>query len=152
MYQTKIIDLLNKLVILNNERIEGYETASDKTDEQELHVSFGEFARTSQRCKSQLQGEIEKLGGISMAGTSIPGKFFRVWMEVKSTLTGKNRISVLQSCSFGENKAMKIYDRVQKNNHSFLSREHLKMLSNQSALLNTDRKKVIQLRESYQND
>jgi hypothetical protein len=32
MYQEKAIDLLNKLIIINNDRIEGYETVSKETE------------------------------------------------------------------------------------------------------------------------
>jgi hypothetical protein len=36
MNQENAIDALNKLIVINNDRIEGYETASKETEESEL--------------------------------------------------------------------------------------------------------------------
>lgn len=37
------------------------------------------------------------------------GKIYHVWMELKTSFTGKDRQSILNSCEFGEDAAVKAY-------------------------------------------
>ena len=89
MEKEKTIEVLNTLITINNDRIEGYDTATKETDEQDLKTLFAEFTATSQKCKQELVTEVTKLGGKIAEGTMTSGKFFRVWMDVKAALTGK---------------------------------------------------------------
>jgi len=40
METQKTIDVVNDLIIINNDRIEGYKTASEETEEQDLKELF----------------------------------------------------------------------------------------------------------------
>jgi uncharacterized protein (TIGR02284 family) len=51
MDNEKTIDVLNTLITINNDRIEGYETAAKETEEHELKTVFAQFSATSQKCK-----------------------------------------------------------------------------------------------------
>ena len=77
MKNEKTVDVLNKLVEINNDRIEGYDTALKETDETDLQSIFRQFIETSRRCKQELTAEITKLGGKPEEGTKTSGKFFR---------------------------------------------------------------------------
>ena len=101
MENTKIIDALNTLLIINNDRIEGYVTASSETDQTDLREMFYQFEQTSLLCKSELVAEIHRLDGTVDEGTRTTGKFFRIWMEVKAALTGGDRQAILSSCDYG---------------------------------------------------
>lgn len=105
------IDVLNDLIEINNDRIEGYEKASRETDEMDLRNLFASFIRTSQRCRSELVDEVRALGGQPAEGTKISGKFYRAWMDVKAALTGKDRKTILDSCEYGEDVAVDTYDK-----------------------------------------
>ena len=98
MENRKAIEVLNSLIIINNDRIEGYETASDATEEHDLKTLFAKFNSTSQKCKQELVKEVNSLGGEIAEDTKISGKFFRLWMDVKAALTGKDRAEILNSC------------------------------------------------------
>uniref|UniRef100_UPI0025C47882 YtxH domain-containing protein n=1 Tax=Marinilabilia sp. TaxID=2021252 RepID=UPI0025C47882 len=50
----KAIEVLNSLITINNDRIEGYETASNETEEPDLKNLFAQFISTSQKCKKEL--------------------------------------------------------------------------------------------------
>ncbi len=99
MEKDKSIDVLNSLITINNDRIQGYETAIDETDEQELKTSFANFLETSRKCKEELLIEVTKLGGTPDDGTRIDGKIYRAWMDFKALITGKDRKAILQSQS-----------------------------------------------------
>jgi uncharacterized protein (TIGR02284 family) len=101
---------INSLVEINNDRIEGYATASLETDEQELKAIFNQLVNTSSVFNSELIFEIHKLEGTPVEGTSTIGKFFRVWMEVKTAITDRDREAILRSCAYGEEIAMETYN------------------------------------------
>src|SRR6476660_2665953 len=91
MKTEKTIDVLNELIQINNDRIEGYRTASEETEESDLKSFFSELKATSINNNSELRSEVTRLGGTPTDETKITGKFFRVWMDVKAAITGKNR-------------------------------------------------------------
>ena len=149
MENEKTIDVLNTLITINNDRIEGYKTASEETEEMELKSLFAGFISTSEKCKSALVAEVNKLGGEVADGTKISGKFFRVWMDVKAALTGKDRKAILNSCKFGEEEAKETYKSALEENLEYLTSEHQNMISAQKELLKADRKHIKALRAEF---
>jgi len=147
MEKEQTIDVLNSLITINNDRIEGYETASEETTEQDLKNLFAQFTRTSVKCKQELVNEVTQLGGTATEGTKITGKFFRVWMDVKAALTGNNRKSILDSCEYGESEAVDTYEDVLTNDSEHLSAEQQRMISMQLASIKTDRETVKSMQE-----
>jgi len=148
MEDKKAIDVLNKLIEINNDRIEGYETASKETDETELKTLFTQLAQTSQECNGELIDEVSQLGGDPVEGTKTSGKFFRAWMDVKSALTGKDRKAILNSCEYGEDVAVNTYKRVLENNTDDLTEDQLAMVEGQHDLIKADHDMVKSLRDS----
>ncbi|WP_341905278.1 DUF2383 domain-containing protein [Fluviicola taffensis] len=61
----KIVASLNNLVQINNDRIQGYLTAAQETDQDDLKSVFSEMMTSSQECRRELVQEISKLGGDS---------------------------------------------------------------------------------------
>jgi uncharacterized protein (TIGR02284 family) len=148
MGKNKTIDVLNSLITINNDRIEGYETASKETEEHDLKTLFAQFISTSQKCKQELVREVHTWGGEEAEGTKASGKFFRAWMDVKAALTGKDRKAILNSCEFGEDEALNTYDKVLKNDLEHLSEEQQTMIINQKSLLKADHDHVKALRDA----
>jgi len=139
--------VLNTLITINNDRIEGYETAAKETEEHDLKTLFAEFSATSQKCKTELKSEVSKLGGKPAEGTMASGKFFRVWMDVKAALTGKDRKAILNSCEYGEDMAKSTYEKALKNDTENLSAEQQTMIKSQHTLLVADHNKVKSMRD-----
>lgn len=139
-------DVLNSLIVINNDRIKGYETASKETEEPDLKKLFAQFISTSQKCKQELVREVNTLGGKEAEGTKGSGKFFRVWMDVKAALTDKDRKMILNSCEYGEDKALKTYNEALENDH--LSAEQRIMINSQNTLLKADHNHIKELRDA----
>ncbi len=150
MENKKTIAVLNTLLTINNERIVGYETAAKETEEQDLKTLFAQFSSTSQKCKQELKNEVSKLGGEPTEGTMISGKFFRIWMDVKALLTGKDRKAILNSCEYGEDMAKDTYIKVLENDLENLSTEQQKMIKGQQRLLLADHNKVKMMRDTLE--
>ncbi|MBC7643475.1 MAG: PA2169 family four-helix-bundle protein [Flavobacterium sp.] len=131
----KTIDCLNSLIIINNDRIEGYQTAQKETDDIDLNKLFSDFQSTSFNCKSELVAEVKKLNGKPDQGTRVTGKFFRVWMDVKSALTGNNKKFIFESCLYGENVALEVYKDVLIQHIDETTQKMQNLLNKQYALL-----------------
>lgn len=144
----KTIDVLNTLVEINNDRIEGYVTASKETDEHDLKSLFAELALTSKYNKHELADEILRLGGQPTEDTKVTGKFFRVWMDVKAAITGKDRKAILGSCEFGEDHALDTYEKVLKDDVKCLSLGQYSLIQAQHTLLKADHNRVKFLHEA----
>ena len=152
MENEKTIAALNTLVTINNDRIEGYETASKETEEQDLKTLFAQFSSTSQKCKQELTSEVNKLGGTVAEGTLTIGKFFRVWMDVKAALTGKDRKAILNSCEYGEDQAKETYEKVLEDDIENLNLEQQTMIKAQHISLKADHDKVKSMRDLVSAD
>lgn len=148
MENSKQIEALNKLIEINNDRVEGYETASSETKETDLKSLFGELASTSHKNASELRAEVTRLGGKPEEGTRVTGKFFRAWMDVKAAFTGNDRHAILDSCEFGEDKALETYDSVLENDSSNLTSEQTQLVSQQKSALRADHDRVKSLRDA----
>lgn len=142
MNTEKTMDALNTLIVINNDRIEGYETASKETDEQDLKKLFSGFAQTSHKCKQELISQVTGLGGEPAEGTRMSGKIYRIWMDAKAAVTGKDRKAILDSCEYGEDIAVETYDEVLKDHKADLSSDHLRMFTAQRERIIADHDKV----------
>jgi uncharacterized protein (TIGR02284 family) len=109
---SQTISLLNDLIRINNDRIEGYERAVNDTEDPQLKSLFYSMAQESRKFKNELLGEVIKLGGSPEEGTTVSGKIFRTWMDFKSAIAGKDRKAIMSSCEFGEDAALHEYNKV----------------------------------------
>jgi uncharacterized protein (TIGR02284 family) len=109
----KTIEILNDLVRINNDRIEGYQKAIEDTKEQDVDLRnvFSKMADESRGYSSELSSEIHRAGGEPTSQATLPGKVYRVWMDLRSAVAGKGRETVLDLCEFGEDAAQKAYDK-----------------------------------------
>lgn len=106
-----LIEVLNDLVQINNDRIEGYEKAIKETDDIDVDLQglFQKMANDSRGYVSELSSQISSLGGEVETGTTNSGKIYRIWMDVKATFTGHSRQAALESCEGGEDAAQEAY-------------------------------------------
>jgi uncharacterized protein (TIGR02284 family) len=145
MKNEKSIEVLNTLIEINNDRIEGYKMAYKQTEEEELKLLFSKLGRTSQKCKAELIAEVERLGGVPDQGVKTTRRFFRVWKDVKAALADKDRKSVLEACEYGEDATADIYNRAMINHPKDLNMEQQKMIGEQSRLLKSDLARIMEL-------
>ena len=108
----KVIEVLNDLIQINNDRIAGYERALKELKDEmgdDLRSLFLSFIDQSRNFKSALGTEVQTLGGDMDTSTTASGKIYRAWMDVKALFTGHDRQTVLDNCEFGEDAAQKAY-------------------------------------------
>lgn len=144
----KIASALKDLIRINNDRIEGYKTAATETKEQDLKSLFEGFAETS---RSNVT-ELEKLfpSGTNKEipkDTTVSGKLYRVWMDIKSAVTANDRKAILNSCEFGEDAALKEYNSV-LDNKTDLPENILEVIRRQKAKIQEGHDKVKAMRDA----
>lgn len=108
----KIANTLNDLILINNDRVVGYERAIEelKDGDTDLKTLFHRYITESRQYANELTQEVTRLGGDPAEGTTNSGKIYRVWMDLKTAITGKDRKAILENCEFGEDAAQKAYD------------------------------------------
>lgn len=114
MENKDIAKALNKLVEINNDRVEGYEKAAKETDDSSLKALFMRFSAQSRSFRSELEGLVRSQGEDPIEGTTTSGKFYRAWMDIKAALSGKDRKAIVASCEYGEDVAKETYEEVIK--------------------------------------
>ena len=112
MENEKVIGILNDLIQINHDRVEGYKKAIDelKDEDADLKTLFSRYVNESREYAQELTTEVSRLGGNPADGTTNSGKVYRVWMDLKAAITGKDRQTILNNCEFGEDAAQKAYD------------------------------------------
>ena len=104
--------ILNDLVLINNDRVVGYEKAMEelRKEDSDLKLLFQEKVNQSNGYKTELSEEIVKTGHKVESGTTNAGKIYRVWMDVKAFFGGSDRKVVLDNCEDGEDAALAAYN------------------------------------------
>lgn len=147
MENEKSIKVLNALIEINNDRIEGYETALTETNESDLKSLFNRFIQNSRKFKAELVNEVTRIGGKPEEGTRATGKIYRAWMEVKAALTGKDRKTVLNSCEYGEDVAVSTYKDAVEDHFEDLTDAQQKLITSQYNQVRADHDSVRNLRD-----
>jgi len=112
--ETEKTTAINALIEINNDRYEGYKTAAEETKDSDLKALFTRFSEQSKGFANDLKRYVPA-DEVKTDETTNSGKLFRVWMDIKAAVTGKDRKAILASCEFGEDAAKKTYDEVLDN-------------------------------------
>ena len=109
MAHNSTIDQLNHLVHINKDAEAGFRTAAGNVKNSEIETLFDGYAKQHAKFITELQGEIERLGGNASDSGTLGGALHRGWMDVTSALTGHSAGSMLTACETGEQSAEAAY-------------------------------------------
>ncbi len=151
MENEKVIGILNDLIRINNDRIVGYEKGIDelKDEDNDLKTLFNRYVSESSKYAQELTAEVTRLGGDAADGTTNSGKVYRVWMDLKAVVSGKDRKAVLSNCEFGEDAAQKAYDTALNTDIEFEASLR-DLIVKQKATLKIGHDEVKRLRDMHQ--
>lgn len=154
MKKTKVteetIEILNDLIKINHDRISGYEKAIENTETQEaeLKTLFSRMIEESYEYNRELSERVVALGGEPATETTVPGKIYHAWMDVKATFSGNDTKSMLSACEFGEDAAQKAYAKAIEKDTA-LPRDIYDLIARQKSLLKGSHDLVRQYRDQY---
>jgi len=144
---TETIEVLNDLIKINYDRIEGYRKAAEesKAFDIELHSVFQRMADESRLNVSSLTKQVREMGGEAESGSTAMGKIYRAWMDVKATFTGSDRVAILSSCEYGEDQAQKAYKEALE--EEGLDAETSSLILSQQAILKKSHDDIKRMRD-----
>lgn len=146
-----LIEVLNDLIQINNDRVRGYEKASNELSaaDVDLKAVFTQMSSESRKYATELSAEVGRLGGEPSTSTTASGKIYRAWMDVKAVFTGKDRHAVLESCEFGEDAAQKAYDEALKSDAT-MDTDIRQMITSQKSSLKTSHDTIKKYRDMHE--
>ncbi len=107
----KTAEALNDLIIINNDRYEGYQKAKEQTTDPDLKTIFSAYSTQSLANNEKLRSLVPATEETPERDeTRLTGKFYRAWMDVKNALDEGNRKKILSSCEYGEDVAKRAYE------------------------------------------
>lgn len=150
MENKKVVGVLNDLIRINNDRVVGYEKAIEelKDEDADLRTLFHRYTQESKQYLTELNHEVARLGGDPADGTTNSGKVYRVWMDLKAAIAGKDRKTILDNCEFGEDAAQKAYDTA-LNSDVDLEAPLRELIVRQKAALRVGHDEVKRLRDMH---
>jgi uncharacterized protein (TIGR02284 family) len=151
-HSEELTDTLNDLVLINNDRIEGYQKAIESLEAQDsdLKMLFAKLISNSRNHIEVLSDMITSLGGKVEDGTTTSGKIFRTWMSIKTVFMVNDRASTLDSCESGEEAALKAYDMAFGEDVA-MSTDMRQILMDQRVSIKGDHNQIKKLRDLHQN-
>jgi uncharacterized protein (TIGR02284 family) len=151
-HSEELTSALNDLVLINNDRIEGYQNAIESVEGQDadLKMLFAKMISNSRNHISELGDLIFEAGGEVEEGTTTSGKIFRTWMSVKSVFSANDRTSILESCESGEDAALEAYDMALASDAE-MSADVRKTLMDHKTSLTNDHDQIKSLRDLHKN-
>lgn len=150
--QNEVISVLNDLIRINNDRVEGYQKAIEesKDSDTDLKAVYHEMANQSMKYSSELTQHVTRLGGDPASDTTISGKVYRVWMDLRAAFSGKDRTSILESCEFGEDTAQKAYQSALESDAT-MSTDVRQVISEQKSALKTSHDTIKRYRDMHKS-
>ncbi len=149
--QNEITGVINDLIKINNDRIEGYQKALEETKDTDvdLRAIFREMADQSMKYVNELTQEVARFGGDATTSTTLSGKVYRVWMDLKAAVTGKSRQTVLENCEFGEDVAQKAYETALESDN-YMTTELRQMIASQKSALKASHDLIRNYRDMHE--
>jgi len=137
------IEVLNDLIQINNDRIIGYDNATEnlKDSDDDLKTLFTSFKESSTENILDLNEAVTEHGGKPVTDTTLLGKVYRGWMDLKSTFTGHDREGVINDCKGEEKAAQAAYEKA-LNDTGELTAEAESLIRNQRTFLIADKQLV----------
>lgn len=104
-----IVSTLDNLIETCKDGQEGFKQAAEGVERSDLKSLFFEFSQQRAHFAGELQEIVQKLGEEPTTSGSTAGALHRGWINIKSAVTGKDELAVLNECERGEDSAKNTY-------------------------------------------
>jgi uncharacterized protein (TIGR02284 family) len=110
----EIVKHLNPLIETCKDGEQGYRTAAKVVFTCELKQLLESFANQRALFATELQTEVQRLGGTSQKIGSITGTLHRGWLNLVSLVTGMDERAIFAVCENGDGTAVRAYEEALK--------------------------------------
>lgn len=104
-----VVSTLNDLIETCKDGQEGFQTCAEDIRDPSLKSLFIERSQGCAAAASELQGLVRACGGDPETTSSVSATLHRRWVDIKSAITGKDDVAVLNECERGEDVALRSY-------------------------------------------
>ena len=105
------ISILNDLIETSKDSEKGFRTSAEDTRNGELKSVFVARAQDCAKAAADLQQLVSRLGGNPESGGSVAGAVHRGWVNLKSSVTDRSDLAILEECERGEDVAKARYKK-----------------------------------------
>jgi len=105
------ISILNDLIETSKDGEKGFRTSAEDTRNGELKSVFVARAQDCAKAAADLQQLVTRLGGNPESGGSVAGAVHRGWVNLKSSVTDRSDLAILEECERGEDVAKARYKK-----------------------------------------
>ena len=109
-YNENVVDVLRELTEFVNDGKEGYERAAQESKNSHYQAYYRSLALQRANFAQELNQLITQYGGEIETDTTLKGKLYRQWMDVKAAFTGRDEEAIIGSNIYGEEWAQKAYN------------------------------------------
>jgi uncharacterized protein (TIGR02284 family) len=144
----QIVSDLKCLISIINDGKEGYQSASESTDNVELKAVFLKYVAERALYENELKAHLAAHGAASDNDEGgILGAIHRTWIDIKEALTDKSETALLGAVVTGEKAALAKYDSAIEDNQ--LHEDHLNLLTSQRNGIAEALKEIEVLQQKY---
>lgn len=105
----EFISTLNNLIETCKDGENGFREAAEGVQDSTTRATLVQYQQQRAQFASELQAEVAKLGKAPESSGSVSAALHRGWLNLKSAVTGKSDLAILQECERGEDSAVKNY-------------------------------------------
>lgn len=109
MEHSDVVDVLNDLIEVSKDGEYGFNECAEHAKSATIKAALGSRARDCASGAAELQQLVVSYGGEAETGGSAAGAMHRGWVSVRSALTSKDDVAVLEEAERGEDAALKKY-------------------------------------------
>ncbi len=110
MNNERIVDMLNGLIDISRDGIEGFKTCAEDVNDASLSMYFQNRAQSCLEAVRDLSTEVRKYGGDPDTTGSAAGALHRAWVDIKTAISNRDNLAVLEECERGEAAALIAYE------------------------------------------
>ena len=149
MDDEKNVKLLNGLIEISIDGVEGFKKCADDANDPQLKLYFQDRANSCAEAVRTLNTEVRQCGGEPKTGGTTSGALHRIWLDIKTAITDKDNLAVLEECERAENVAVTAYESALKEEMPDNLRA---LISQQLAGARKNYERVRQLRDEARNN
>lgn len=143
------ISILNDLIETSKDGEKGFQTSAEDIKNPAIKAYFLSRSTEIATAVRELQTEVRALGGDPETSSSVGGTLHRAWVDLKSTLTGKDDKAILEEVERGEDVAKKAYkEALEKAREKNLPANVIALITKQHAGVLATHDKVKALRDA----
>ena len=109
MDNSDVVDVLNDLIEVSKDGEYGFKECAEQAKTPAIKSAMSKRASDCASGAAELQRLVASYGGEPETGGSAAGAMHRGWVSIRSALTSKDDVAVLEEAERGEDSALKSY-------------------------------------------